>query len=233
MAAARDLKRRCVGEYYPRGEETVLRTFALVASACVIFFATLARAQEQVDIAVSGATLLSPAPNNDIANFQQPPEKAGIYPGVSVDILGYKQHRHLGLNFETSWRYHKANYPFNGETYRPIFSDVNLLFQPKLKYRGGRFGLDLQAGIGIASTRFFLPNSAFCSDSASGCINYTSSNHFMEDMGLGIRYYVWHRLPHIFVRPEIRYYHIQNNLEFSSDNVFKVGASLGYTFGRK
>ena len=63
-----------------------------------------------------------------------------------------------------------------------------------------------------------------------GCINYQSSNHFMEDLGGGIRYYVWH---HAFVRPEVHYYHIQSNTdEFSSNNVVRVGASIGYTIGR-
>ena len=50
----------------------------------------------------------------------------------------------------------------------------------------------------------------------------------MEDLGAGVRYYVWH---HFFVRPEVHYYHIQNNVEFNSDNVFRVGASIGYTIG--
>jgi hypothetical protein len=51
----------------------------------------------------------------------------------------------------------------------------------------------------------------------------------MVDLGGGIRYYVWN---HVFVRPEVRYYHIVNNTDvFSSDNVFRVGASIGYTIG--
>jgi opacity protein-like surface antigen len=51
----------------------------------------------------------------------------------------------------------------------------------------------------------------------------------MEDLGAGVRYYVWH---HFFVRPEVRYYHIQNNTdEFNSSNIFRVGGSIGYTIG--
>jgi hypothetical protein len=53
----------------------------------------------------------------------------------------------------------------------------------------------------------------------------------MEDLGGGVRYYVWHRLPNVYVRPEVHYYHIQNNVEFNSSNLFRVGASIGYTFG--
>ena len=90
------------------------------------------------------------------------------------------------------------------KTYRPILTDVNAFFQPKLSKK---LGLDFMAGIGIASNRFNLLGSC----SIPGCVNYTSSNHFMEDLGVGVRYRFWHRLPHIFVRPEAHYYHIQNN----------------------
>ena len=53
--------------------------------------------------------------------------------------------------------------------------------------------------------------------------------HFLVDAGAGIRYYVW---GHVFVRPEVHYYHIMNNSDFfSSGNIFRVGASIGYTIG--
>jgi hypothetical protein len=36
----------------------------------------------------------------------------------------------------------------------------------------------------------------------------------------------------VFVRPEVRVFHILNNGDnFTSDNVFRVGASIGYTIG--
>jgi hypothetical protein len=80
-------------------------------------------------------------------------------------------------------------------------------------------------GVGVASNRFDLLGSC----NIPGCTNYTGSNHFMEDLGVGLRYRFWHHLPHLFVRPEARYYHIQNNFEFNSDSVFRVGVSLGYS----
>jgi opacity protein-like surface antigen len=200
-----------------------LRKFALLVSACtVLLFSSLASAQ-QVDVMVGGGTLMSSSPNSDSVNFVPPTEKGGTYVGISGDYVGFKK-RHLGLNAETAWRYHQANYPGNSETYRPILTDVNALFQPRV---GKKLSLDLFAGVGVASTRFNL----LASCNIPGCINYTSSNHFMEDLGGGIRYYVWHRLPHVFVRPEVHYYHIQNNVEFHSPNVFRVGASIGYTIG--
>ena len=48
--------------------------------------------------------------------------------------------------------------------------------------------------------------------------------------GVGIRYYFWRN---VFARPEAHYYIIPNNVEFHSDNVFRVGASIGHTFGTK
>jgi hypothetical protein len=208
---------------------TVLRKFALLASACsVLLLASFASAQ-QGDIMIGGSILTSLSRPSDLATFHQPIEKGGIYPSVSGDFVKFK-HR-LGINAEVAWRYKKGDYPFNGETYRPIFSDVNVLFQPNLT-KSKKVGLDIFAGIGVASTIFYVPYATTCSLPTSGCITYTSSNHFLEDIGGGVRYYVWHRLPHVFIRPEAHYYHIQNNVEFNSPNIFRVGASVGYTFSK-
>lgn len=203
-----------------------MRKFALLSSACAVLgfvslFANFASAQ-QGDILVGGNILESLASSTDVVSFQTPTEKGGIYPSLGADVVAFK-HR-LGLNVETSWRYHQANY-FGYEKYRPIFTDVNVLFQPKVTKK---IGLDFLAGVGIASNRFDILSSC----GSPGCVNFTSSNHFMEDIGGGLRYYVWHRLPHVFVRPEGHYYHIQNNQGFNSNNVFRVGVSIGYTIGK-
>ena len=165
------------------------------------------------------STVESSSPAIGGLNFQQPAEKGGSYINLSGDLVGFG-HRRLGLSAETSFRSREANYA-GYEKYRPILTDLNIFFQPRLSKK---LGLDLMAGVGVASTRFNLPASC----NLPGCINYTSSNHFMEDFGGGVRYYVWR---HVFVRPEIRYYHIQNNAEFHSNNVVRIGASIGYTIG--
>lgn len=175
---------------------------------------------------LGGSILLSPTVNNDSVNFQPPPEKGGTYFNVSGDLIKFK-HR-LGFNAETSWRYKRRDYPDNGQSVRPFLTDFNALFQPRLNKK---FGLDLFGGVGVASYRFSLPGATSCSIPTGGCTFFNSSNHFMEDLGGGVRYYVWHRLAHIYIRPEVHYYHIQNNVEFNSPNLFRVGASLGYTFG--
>ena len=203
-----------------------MRKFALVASISTLLSCTLAHAQ-QLDIAIGGSTLLASSHPSDLVTFHPPLLKGGTYLNISGDYVGFKKRR-LGLNLETAWRYKKATYPDNGETYRPIYTDVNTLFQPRLgKLAGRQVGLDLMAGIGVASTSFDLPGANSCSPTA-GCTNYTSSNHFMEHLAAGVRYRFWH---HFFIRPEIHYYHVQNYIEFNSNNVFRVGASLGYTIG--
>jgi hypothetical protein len=184
--------------------------------------AQLAFAQ-QGDIMIGGGTLLSSSPATGLGNFQQPAEKGGAYINISGDVVTFK-HRY-GFGVETAWRASQGNYPdYEDTTYRPILTDFNAVFQPKITKK---IGADLFGGIGVASTRFYVPEVTSCSY-FSGCINYSSSDHFMEDLGGGIRYYFWH---HVFVRPEIHYYHIQNNVEFNSNNVFRVGGSIGYTIG--
>ena len=197
-----------------------MRRFAPIASACTLFFLTTIAYSQQIDVAVGANTLLTSKNNTSSLAFVPPREAGGTYPSVSADILLRKR---IGLNLETSWRVKQANY--NGsEKYRPILTDVNALFQPKV---GKNLGLDLMGGLGIASNRFYLPGNTPCTGGASPC--YTSSNHLMEHLSGGVRYYAWHNF---FVRPEIHYYHVQNNTGFRSGNLFRVGASIGYTLDR-
>jgi hypothetical protein len=199
-----------------------LRRFAPIASVCtVLLFATLAHSQQQIDIAVGGGTTLAFKNTTASEALLPPQEKGGTYPSVSADVRLKKRY---GLNVETSWKYKKANYD-GYETYRPIFTDVNALYQPQLRKK---IGLDLMAGVGIDTNRFYLPG-INCGSIAGTC--FVSSDHFMEHLSGGVRYYFWHHLPNFFVRPEIHYYHIQNNFEFHSDSVFRAAVSIGYTWG--
>ena len=198
-----------------------MRKLALLAPVfAFLFFAQFASAQ-QVDAFIGGGTLLSST--NDSTGY--PSEKGGLYINIGGDVIPYK---HFGVNIETAWRATQGVYFAGEENYRPILTDFNALWQPHL---GNRLGADLLAGIGAADTRFYQPG-----PSCSGCINYVSTDHFMEHLGGGIRFYPW---KHIFVRPEVHYYHIQNNNNinnngaFSSNNLVRVGASVGYTFGGK
>ena len=200
-----------------------MRKIASFAPLLLFFFVVPFASAQQADFFIGGGTLLSTAPTSGALFFQPPAEKGGTYINLGGDVVGFK--RRLGFNIETAWKASQGIYGGENETYRPILTDFNALFQPKL---GKKLGLDLMGGIGVAATRFYVPEIVSCSYLSGGCINYTSSDHFMEHLGAGVRYYVWR---HFFVRPEVHYYHIQNNIEFNSDSVFRVGASIGYTIG--
>ncbi len=192
-----------------------MRKLAIFAPVfAVLFFAQFASAQ-QGDAMFGGNALLSSG-SCDV-NTGLCPEKGGFYPSVSADVIFHKR---IGFNWETAWRGSQGDYA--GQPYRPIITDFNAMFQPKL---GKKIGADLMGGIGWQSTRFYLP---YCTNGFT-CNNFVSTRHFLTDLGGGIRYYVW---GHVFVRPEVHYYHIFNNTDvFSNGNVIRVGASVGYTIG--
>lgn len=191
----------------------------------VLLFAQFSSAQlasdQQFDLFVGGSTTFSATPSSS-TNFL-PEENGGLYINLGGDAV-FLRHR-LGINIGSAWRATQGVYLAGVENYRPVLTDFNLLYQPRI---GKKLGLDLMGGIGAGSTRFYAPG-----PSCSGCVNYVSTDHFMEHLGGGLRYYVWH---HAFIRPEVNYYHIQNNTSvedngFSSNNLLRVGASVGYTFG--
>lgn len=186
----------------------------LVPLFTFLSFAQFAFAQ-QGDAMFGGNTLLSSGSCDSVTGLC--PEKGGFFPSFSGDVIF---HRRIGVNFETAWRGSQGSY--EGQPFRPITSDFNLDYQPHL---GKKLGADLLGGIGWQSTRFYLP---YCTNGYS-CDNFTSEHNFLVHLGGGVRYYVWN---HVFVRPEIHYYHIINNTNiFSSNEVFRVGASVGYTIG--
>jgi hypothetical protein len=198
-----------------------LRKLALSALVFVFLFLTQLGFAQQVDFFMGGGTLESPAATST-STF--PSMSGGTYLSLGGDVLPVK---HFGINVETAWLATQTAYGTGtGYNYRPILTDFNFLYQPHL---GKRLGLDLMGGIGAADTRLYLQG-----PSTPGYANYVSTDHLMEHFGAGLRIYVAH---HIFVRPEIHYYFINDNNStsdngvFSSNNAIRVGASIGYTFG--
>jgi len=199
-----------------------LRKLALLAPILgLLFLSNLASAQ-QGDAMFGLGTLMSSGSctTNLGSGLFTCPEKGGLYPSVSADVIFHKR---IGFGFETSWKASQGAYGgTGGQPFRPIITDFNAMYQPRISKK---VGLDLMAGVGWQSTRFYLP---FCTGTFS-CDNFASSHHFLVDVGGGIRYYVWN---HVFVRPEAHYYYVNNNTDdFSSNNLFRVGASIGYTIG--
>ena len=204
-----------------------MRKTALFATLlCMFLFATMAFAQ-QGDVALGFGTMMSPsaAQCNGSSGC---PEKGGVYPSVSADVVF---HNRLGFAYEVTWRGGQGAYGGSGGfPYRPIINDFNLVFQPRL---GKKIGLDLMGGVGFQDTRLYSGNYTCTFVS---CTNYTTSNHFVTTVGGGVRYYIWR---HVFVRPEVKYYNVLNNVQnvslgnfgFSSSSLVRVGGSLGYTIG--
>jgi len=197
-----------------------LRKLTLLAVISGLFFlASFAQAQ-QGDAMLGFGTLMSSGSCTLITYIC--PEKGGLYPSVSADVIFHKR---IGFNFESTWRASQGSYGGDGgQPFRPIIVDFNGMYQPKL---GKKVGLDLMGGLGWQTTRFYGYQPTSSCVYFGAC--YTSSNHFLVDVGGGIRYYVH---GHIFVRPEIHYYNVINNTnDFSSNSLIRAGASIGYTIG--
>ena len=196
-----------------------MRKIAIVASVFVFMFSLAGLATAQQGDAMFGLnTLMSSGSCDESTGIC--PEKGGVYPSVSADVVFHKR---VGFAFETAWKGSQGAYGgTGGQPFRPILSDFNLLFQPRL---GKKVGADIMAGVGWQSTRFYVP---YCTNGFT-CNNFVSSHHFLTHIGGGIRYYVWN---HVFIRPEAHYYLVNNNTnDFSSNNILRVGASIGYTIG--
>ena len=200
-----------------------MRKLAFFATLFAILAIPSLSCAQQGDAMIGFGTVMSPgaascgSPN--FVNFVCP-ERGGLYTNISADVIF---HRRIGVGFDAAWRT-LGDFGGLGQPYRPILFDFNGVYQPRLSKK---VGADLFAGIGWQTTRFYsFQNTTSCID-FNAC--YNSSNHFLVDVGGGIRYYVW---GHVFVRPEAHYYHILNNTDFfSSGNVIRLGGSIGYTIG--
>jgi Outer membrane protein beta-barrel domain len=204
----------------------LLRKFAFVATVFTAFALPNLASAQQADAMFGFGTVMSPGAaqceSPTSASAQLPiicPEKGGLFTNLGGDVIF---HRRFGIGFDATWRTSQGNFGNIGQPYRPIIFDFNGVYQPRL---GKKAGLDLMGGIGWQTTRFYLP---YCTNGFT-CNNYVSSNHFLVDLGAGLRYYVW---GHVFVRPEARYYKVFNNSDYyTSGNIIHVGASIGYTIG--
>ena len=195
------------------------KLFLFAALFC--FFALTANAQ-QLDAAFGISTVTAPSAADATGDHFPQSIKGGAYVGFSADYLFMK---HFGVGGEVNWRASQGNYAGVAD-FRPIFYDFNGVYAPPL---GKRAALDLQAGIGAESIRFYQGIVNF-NPSTGTFTNYTSSNHFMGHFAAGVKLYPY---GNFFVRPEAHLYLVHNNFEFSSSRVTRYGVSIGYTFGRQ
>jgi len=197
-----------------------LRKFAFPAVVFVFLsFAGLASAQ-QGDAYLGFGTITSSGSCSFSTGFC--PEKGGLYPNIGADVIFHKR---IGMAFDIAWRGGQGAYGgTGGQPYRPLLWDFNSIYQPRL---GKKVGLDIVGGIGWQSTRYYGYQNTVSCNYFYAC--YQSSNHFLVDLGAGVRYYFF---GHAFIRPEVRYYWINNNTaDFTGNNVVRIGGSIGYTIG--
>jgi hypothetical protein len=175
---------------------------------------------QQIDVSFAGSSISSPSSNfvGNPAVFL-PSERGGAFVGFNGDVLF---HGHLGVQAEINWKASQGDY-IGLAGYRPLLYSFNAIYAKRFSKQ---VGAEVLGGIGAESIRFYTGQSS-C-DYYGNCTNYTSSNHFLVNFGGGVRLYAWHNF---FVRPEMRFYIVHNNQEFSSDYIVRYGASVGYTFG--
>ena len=216
-----------------------MRKLAVVATVFAAFVLCSLASAQQGDAYIGAGTLLSssgsfsPISGTNCGTNSSGgvlcPQKGGTYLNVGADVI-FK--RRIGAAFDVNWKATQGAIGGpGGQPYRPILWTFNGVFQPRLSKK---VGADLVAGIGWQNTRFYAFQNTTSCLYFGAC--YNSSNHFLIDVGGGVRYYVW---GHVFVRPEVRYYYVLNNTDtsgstgigFTSNNIFRVGASIGYTIG--
>jgi len=192
-----------------------MRRFAFV-TCCLLCMMVAPVYAQQIDLAFGGGSLAS---SGNSLNLATPSEGGGAFVGFNGDALFW---HHMGVQGEVNWRASQGLY--GGQIPdRPLFWDFNAIYFRRFSKTVGAEAL---AGIGGESIRFYSGTSN-C-DIYGNCTNYVSSNHFMGDVGGGLRFYVYRNL---FVRPELRLYLVHNNAEFSSSYPVHYGMSVGYTFG--
>jgi hypothetical protein len=201
-----------------RTEAFVKLTFlAVLCAISLMLMAGMASAQQKGDLALGFGTLISTSSSSATGSYAPQSVGGGLYPTFSVDFL---LRHHLGVSGEISWRL-KQNLYEGYEPFRPIFYDINGIYSRRISKS---LGVEAMAGIGAESARFY---SGSYSCNFITCTDYTSSNHFLEHVGVGVKIYVH---GNFFIRPEAHLYQIQTNTIFSSGRAERVGASIGYTF---
>jgi hypothetical protein len=187
-------------------------SFLVVIFALVVMLGSAAQAQ-QFDLSFGVSGLVAPESTPTLQTIG-----GGAYPTFGLDFLFY---HNLGVGFNAAFRASQNLYQ-GFQPFRPFFYDVDLVYGPPL---GKHAQLELSAGIGAESVRFYTP--FLTCGTFTGCTDFVSSNHFLGQFGGAVRLYVTNR---VFIRPEAHLYVVHNNFEFSGSHATRFGLSLGYSF---
>lgn len=189
----------------------------LPALVFALAFAVSLHAQE-LDLGLGFGSVKAPAASINSSGFLVPSLSGGLYMSFSGTVR--LTHFPIGFMGQVAWRTRQAVY-LGVQPYRPLFYDFNANYG---KTWHKKFGADVMAGIGAESLRFYTP---YYTCGGFSCSNYTSSNHFLFHVGGDFRYYVWHT---VFIRPEVHYYVVHNNVEFNNVNPTRISVAIGYSF---
>jgi len=142
----------------------------------------------------------------------------GLFPSAGLSLfLGP-----VGIGAEAAFRAPQSNSQATG--LRPVYYDVNLIFDPIHISRS--IVPELMLGVGAESIKAY--SGLTQCGSLAACNTYASANHLTGHAGLAIKVYL---TEHIFLQPEAHFYFIRHNTAFQSTNAQRFGISLGYTFG--
>ena len=204
------------------------RLSLLFAAFCMLFVVAGVAGAQQLDVAFGfGSVSGNPASDASASEIASGTATAqsiggGGYPAFSGDFLFYR--KYIGIGGEVAWRA-SQNVNIFSQPYRPILYDFNAVLAPPI---GKRAQAEFQAGIGAESLRFYTPFFTCNSNPFfPNCTDYTSSNHFLGHFSGAVRLYVTRS---VFIRPEVHFYLVNNNVEFAGPRVVRYGASIGYSF---
>ena len=149
------------------------------------------------------------------------PSMGGFFETIGGQVIFF---HNLGVGAEVSFRNSKA--PYAGLEYRPIFYDINAVYQLHL----GKFTPEVQGGFGRANINlYYTPQ--FCSGYPQGCTNSTGAAHGADyaqlHFGGGVPFYVY---KDFFVRPQVDVRWVRNMSFFGSSWVPEYSVAIGYTF---
>ena len=194
----------------------------LFVCSSLILAGTLHAQQFDAQFGISGIHSQS-ATNFDLTSVDHQPQSlsGGVYPSFGADFLLL---HNLGVGGEVSWRGSRGLYEGQLD-YRPIFYDFNAVYARKVS----RVGFAAMGGIGGLSTRFYEGGCVSINQQTGQCNNFVSSKHFLLHVGAALRLYVTHS---VYLAPELNYYYVRNNVDFTSPNVTRYGLNIGYTFGK-
>ena len=198
-----------------------MRKLSAVLFVCSTLFLVGRVHAQQIDAQFGLGAVHSKSVNNfDFSDFNHSPQEVGggVFPSLGGDVVLWNN---VGVGGQVAWKGGQGFYSLAGLNYRPIIWDIDATYAR----RAGRVGFAGMAGIGGESIRFYGIQSC----NSFSCQNFVSTNHFLTHLGAALRLYATRS---IYVAPQLDYYYVKNNQEFTTNNVTRYSINIGFTFGK-